>query len=669
MNGQDTSTLQQVGRVVATEKIPTTAYNFSFWTGEESSVGIGTLVVVKKGDLEVYGVVVEGQGFTDLNSALHEYIGLEGDPEVVPPTQRPEVRLYTAAVLRVEPEEPLQPVPVAPVYLADDYAVSRALRMDGFQDKTGIPIGLYQNGDLLSPVYLDSEFLLGPEAAHLNITGVSGLATKTSSVEFVLLSIFESFGKREATRGDDDTIAVVCFNVKGSDMLFLDFPAVVPDDHKYAQLYSQYGVSGIDERDREMYARLGIPCEPFANVKYYAPYKADRTNLNTLRNHPDLADTVEPLSWGLKDILQYTEVVLNRDDVDAKADALIQYINQRVVDQPVDVGGVQTTVRNFQDLNHWFDMVLKEMERNNKSEWQTHHYATIRKVYNRLSNLSNRYKGLISPDEFHSDLPWGEFGDRTVYVVDVANLDPQAQDLAFTRIVSQLREHLERGDLGVKHVVVVVDELNKYAPSDGPDTYLKQTLLDISERGRYLGLVLFSAQQFRSQVHKRIVGNSATCVYGRMDMDELATPGYQVLTSATKEKLATLSKGQLMVRHPHFNQPIFVKFPRPNVLRGPDGIKMFPYQPDVPLDEAIYRNLARIDSRISRTVVRDIVADTGDSEEVVRAMNLTLQKRPDDAISYFRNMIRKKAGVLEVPQDSPTKVILADPDPDDPFAD
>ncbi len=669
MNGQDTSTLQQVGRVVATEKIPTTAYNFSFWTGEESSVGIGTLVVVKKGDLEVYGVVVEGQGFTDLNSALHEYIGLEGDPEVVPPTQRPEVRLYTAAVLRVEPEEPLQPVPVAPVYLADDYAVSRALRMDGFQDKTGIPIGLYQNGDLLSPVYLDSEFLLGPEAAHLNITGVSGLATKTSSVEFVLLSIFESFGKREATRGDDETIAVVCFNVKGSDMLFLDFPAVVPDDHKYAQLYSQYGVSGIDERDREMYARLGIPCEPFANVKYYAPYKADRTNLNTLRNHPDLADTVEPLSWGLKDILQYTEVVLNRDDVDAKADALIQYINQRVVDQPVDVGGVQTTVRNFQDLNHWFDMVLKEMERNNKSEWQTHHYATIRKVYNRLSNLSNRYKGLISPDEFHSDLPWGEFGDRTVYVVDVANLDPQAQDLAFTRIVSQLREHLERGDLGVKHVVVVVDELNKYAPSDGPDTYLKQTLLDISERGRYLGLVLFSAQQFRSQVHKRIVGNSATCVYGRMDMDELATPGYQVLTSATKEKLATLSKGQLMVRHPHFNQPIFVKFPRPNVLRGPDGIKMFPYQPDVPLDEAIYRNLARIDSRISRTVVRDIVADTGDSEEVVRAMNLTLQKRPDDAISYFRNMIRKKAGVLEVPQDSPTKVILADPDPDDPFAD
>ncbi len=97
-----------------------------------------------------------------------------------------------------------------------------------------------------------------------------------------------------------------------------------------------------------------------------------------------------------------------------------------------------------------------------------------------------------------------------MYVVDVANLEEDAQDLIFARIVSKLREHLERRDLGVKHVVVFVDELNKYAPGDGPDTYVRKMLLDIAERGRYLGLVLFSAQQFRSQVHRRVVGNSGT---------------------------------------------------------------------------------------------------------------------------------------------------------------
>ena len=69
-----------------------------------------------------------------------------------------------------------------------------------------------------------------------------------------------------------------------------------------------------------------------------------------------------------------------------------------------------------------------------------------------------------------------------------------------------------------------VDELNKYAPADGPDTYVRKMLLDLSERGRYLGLVLFSAQQFRSQVQRRVVGNAGTGVFGRMDMDELATP-------------------------------------------------------------------------------------------------------------------------------------------------
>ena len=109
--------LMQIGRVVATEAKPSTAYSFSFWTADDSKVGIGTLVVVQTEKVEVFGVVVEGFGFTDLGSALHDYIGAEGDPETEPPTLRPEVKLYSAAVLRVEPEEPLQPVPVGPEVL------------------------------------------------------------------------------------------------------------------------------------------------------------------------------------------------------------------------------------------------------------------------------------------------------------------------------------------------------------------------------------------------------------------------------------------------------------------------------------------------------------------------------------------------------------------------
>ena len=432
--------------------------------------------------------------------------------------------------------------------------------MDGYtagERPTGVPVGLYATGGSASPVYLDCDFLLGPEAAHLNITGVSGLATKTSAVEFLLTSIFQTFPAHKGS------VAALCFNVKGPDLCFLDQPTT------------------LSEEDRRLYARLGLRPEPFRSVRYYAPFKADGINLNTLRTHEALAANTEPLVWGLREVLDYAEVVLNRDDVDAKADAFIDFLADRVVGREYQddmLRGRAFQVQSFADLEEFFRAIFDFMEALGRGGevWKTHHLATIRKVRNRLGNISTRSKGLVTDDGVANDLPWGQFTDRSVHVVDVAGLDPLAQDLVFARVVSKLREHLERRDLGVDHMVVFVDELNKYAPADGPDTYVRKMLLDLSERGRYLGLVLFSAQQFRSQVQRRVVGNAGTGLFGRMDMDELATPAYQTVSPATKIKLATLPKGELMVRHPHFTQPIFVKFPRPAVLSGREGIERFP---------------------------------------------------------------------------------------------
>src|SRR5438445_10520152 len=130
-------------------------------------------------------------------------------------------------------------------------------------------------------------------------------------------------------------------------------------------------------------------------------------------------------------------------------------------------------------------------------------------------------------------------------------------------------------------------------------------LLDISERGRYLGLVLFGAEQFRSQVHRRVVGNAGTIVFGRMDSDELATPGYQVLSPATKIKLATLPIGELMVRHSHFTQPIFVRLPPPTVRSGRDGAKRLGPAADLPSADAVERQLVRRDRRLAPNQARD----------------------------------------------------------------
>jgi hypothetical protein len=221
-----------------------------------------------------------------------------------------------------------------------------------------------------------------------------------------------------------------------------------------------------------------------------------------------------------------------------------------------------------------------------------------------------------------------------VYVIDVAGLEEDAQDLIFARVVTKLREHLEKRDLGVQHVVVFVDELNKYAPADGPDTYVRKMLLDIAERGRYLGLVLFAAQQFRSQVHRRVVGNSGTALYGRMDGDELATPGYAVLSPAIKTKLATLEKGQLMVRHPHFTQPIFVRFPRPSIMRGRDGVSRYPQASAPTLHSAVLRTLRTMDPSLSLGWLQDVTQLATD-DEILRARNDVVRTRPGDVRKAF----------------------------------
>jgi len=619
-----------MGRVVATERLPNTPHEFHFWTALDSPVGIGTIVRVDGrepvgGQIpHVYGIVTEGFSYTDLASPLHDVLSHEGEPRHAGfgAADRAEIRLYAAAVLRQVPDEPLQPVPMGDVFLAAAEDVNVALRMDGYLGEgasTGIPIGVYRAGGTDAPIYLDADFLVGPEAAHLNISGVSGLATKTSAVEWLLASLFAHF---PASRG---SIAAVCFNVKGPDLCFLDQPGTITD------------------ADRALYDQLGVPAEPFRNTQYFAPYRPAGYGLDTLRSNEALAASVTPLTWGLREVLQFAEVLLNRDDIDAKADALIDFITRSVLDQRFEdpVLSRPHVVQSFADLEDWFRDVLRGLEHGNRESWRTHHVATIRKVRNRLSNIAVRCAGLVTDSGAVSDLPFGRFEDRAMYVVDVAMLEEDAQDLIFARLVSKLREHLERRDLGVRHVVVFVDELNKYAPADGPDTYVRKMLLDIAERGRYLGLVLFSAQQFRSQVHKRVVGNAGTALYGRMDADELATPGYAVLSPATRTRLATLDKGQLMVRHPHFTQPIFVRFPRPAVMSGRDGAEQFPQGEAPSLEVAVYRQLRRLDPSLALNAVADAIGLHEDGD-VLRACHQTALERPADVLGTFRARLPRR---------------------------
>ena len=392
------------------------------------------------------------------------------------------------------------------------------------------------------------------------------------------------------------------------------------------------------------------------------PFKADGVNLNTLRTHEASPPTPQPLVWGLREVLDYAEVVLNRDDVDAKADAFIDFLAERVVGREYQddmLRGKPFQVQSFADLEEFFRAIFDFMEVLGKGGevWKTHHLATIRKIRNRLSNISTRSKGLVTDDGAAHDLPWGAFADRSVHVVDVAGLDPLAQDLVFARIVSKLREHLERRDLGVDHVVVFVDELNKYAPAEGADTYVRKMLLDLSERGRYLGLVLFSAQQFRSQVQRRVVGNAGTARvrphgHGRaLDAGlrhALARPPRSSSPpcprasswSATRISPSRSSSG----------------FPGPPVLGSREGIERFPPAPELPFADAVARQLRGLDRRVAADAVRALIEGRRE-DDVRRALGATRRERPDDPLAFFRACLGRRVSPEVVPARRPVPAV------------
>ncbi|HWA83441.1 MAG TPA: hypothetical protein VG820_08420, partial [Fimbriimonadaceae bacterium] len=471
----------------------------------------------------------------------------------------------------------------------------------------------------------------------------SGLAAKTSFILFLLKSIFTHAKDAPGANGAKG-VAALLFNTKGADLLYIDQEPQHPVDTK-------------------LYDACRVPPTPFERVRYFAPFDKDGSNLMTLRRNSELEaiNPTRPFSFGLKDVIKHAEVLLNRDDLDAKADAYLQYLNDRFVEgdgHPVG-DGPRRKATSLRELISIIQDQLKMAELKNATQIESHSALTARKMYNRINNLGGRFAGVIA----ENGLPTGPFDQtfepNTVYVVDVAGLDSDSQDLVFAGFVTTLRERMESGDLGVGRLVVMVDELNKYAPSGGTETYVVKSLREIAARGRYLGLTLFGAQQFRSRVDKEIVGNAATHVFGHVEAEELAQPGYSYFTPAVKEKLGALKPGEVLLKHPHFAQPVFLNFPVPACLKGQDGLRRYQQSKGLTLYELIVSEVLRLRGDVNRAkeILDGVSQDPKDMREVLR--NMRNAPSGSDPIEILRGG-RKQAMRAEA------KAVIDDHDP---FAD
>jgi hypothetical protein len=152
------------------------------------------------------------------------------------------------------------------------------------------------------------------------------------------------------------------------------------------------------------------------------------------------------------------------------------------------------------------------------------------------------------------------------FVVDIASLPEQQKCLVFGDVIRTVYKMKTEGNESCpERIIIFVDELNKYAPksTSTSGSPIINDLIEITERGRSLGIVLFSAEQFRSAVHDRVKGNCATDVYGRTNAVEIATADYKPLPNSSKNMMTRLSKGQLIIQHPIFRSLLKISFPKP----------------------------------------------------------------------------------------------------------
>jgi DNA helicase HerA-like ATPase len=407
-----------------------------------------------------------------------------------------------------------------------------------------VPVGLGRDGD---PIYVNLEFLDGTRGGHVSISGVSGVATKTSFALFLLNSIFRSgvLGRRAINA------KALVFSVKGEDLLFLD-----------------HANTRLDDDLRRDYARLGLPAEPFASVGFFAP-----PTPGNLSGRPYVAGRTSGVNafwWTLAqfcadELLPY--VFADAEDERNQYTTVIHQVANRLRRDATatgDGGAVAIEgqlLRTYDELVEFvFDRLTDEDARRDWAGPVTG-TGTINAFLRRLRSSLKPLRTIVRGDLADTAGRRVSTDNQQVTVVDLHNLPERAQRFVVGVVLAAETARKEAAGPGGL-LFTMIDELNKYAPREGTSP-IKEVLLDIAERGRSLGIILIGAQQTASEVERRIVANSSIKVVGRLDPAEAGRPEYGFLPPSQRARATLAKPGTMFVSQPEIPVPIAVEFPFP----------------------------------------------------------------------------------------------------------
>jgi hypothetical protein len=445
---------------------------------------------------------------------------------------------------RFEPETFVPPLPGTPVRRATGEERDLALDFDGVEHR--LPAGTSRDGE---PVWIDLDFVDGTKGAHINISGISGVATKTSYATFLLYSMFDSgvLGAEAA-----NTKALI-FNVKGEDLLFLDQPNTMLDPTQAAR-----------------YEHLGLQPAAFGDVGILAPPRKGSTSATP---HTGARQTgVAPLLWTLHDFCEqrlFPFLFADAEDERQQYTIVVQAVtaqladaarNDQAHDGAVRIDG--TTARTFRALVELITGKLTDEDPDPHWTGRAVGTGSINAFVRRLHASIGHLEHFIRADIAEVNTYKLDLDAHQVTVVDIHQLHDRAKRFVVGVILRQAFEAKEASGVARPLQFIVLDELNKYAPRDGSSP-IKEIILDVAERGRSMGIVLIGAQQTASEVERRVVANSAIRVVGRLDAAEARRDEYGFLPQVQRQRATILKPGSMYVHQPRLPVPLLVEFPFP----------------------------------------------------------------------------------------------------------
>ncbi len=554
------STERIIGKVSATEKSPSTTDDFFFWTDKGEILSPFDIVKVKhlpNDSTITYGIIEEINHITDAPSHFTNYISSDfGDTADNIGNMNRLGMNYVKAKVVCNTGNIYSPVlDGKQVSLCTAEDIKTALGLN--EVKNPIVCGYLQmykgNEALKIKVELNANFLIGPEGAHLNVSGISGLAAKTSYSMFLLNAIQQKFCTEDG--GD---IAFVFFNVKGRDLMAIDEPN-----------------TELKDKDKQIYTEeLDLQPMPFQNVTYYYPY--DNQRLNNVLTNADPKDVKRQRShkkaytykFPCENYLDKLDLLLaNEDDSTGTMESCVNYI--------INQQGKFKNVQTWETLKDTVAEYANGSATGSKNEILPSSWKKFLRIINKAIDLQGIFNDNIADHErdlttvVRNNLVGGQ-----VMVIDITLLDDNTQAFVFgsvARAIWEMKFDTERNNVP-KKVIIFVDELNKYASNDTPKSSpILHQLLDITERGRSLGIILFSVEQFRSAIHDRVKGNCATSAYGRTNAIEVSKSDYRYIPKVYQNMMTRLSAGEYIIANPALRSLVNIKFPFNTYKQFPNG--------------------------------------------------------------------------------------------------